>query len=89
MSNKNLAVRYTVRCGEYEFNGTTILTGNQNDADEDIVHDNFITFYDDVDEDDMEKASSYLYCAGEVGIKKINWIEITEEEKAVLNKVGI
>ena len=86
---KILAVNYTARSGEYEFCGTTIVYGNKDENDEDIVHAYFKGFYEDLEEDEMTKASSYLYCAGEVAIKSIGWTEITEEERAVLNKIGI
>lgn len=85
---KILSVTYIVRTCEHKFIGHTIRTGSKNEKDENIIHKFFLDFYGENDLVEWVKASNYSYC-GQINIKNIYWVEITEKDKIVLNKVGI
>jgi len=82
---KYLAVTYTIVSGEFEFGGNTIVNVGDDKTEEQAV-DAYFREYSELEE---AEPNWYLYCGGEFAIKKINWHEITEADKKVLNNAGV
>lgn len=90
MAKRFILVKYTHISGEYEFDGHHILTTEQTEPEavNKEVDEFFKQFYG---EDQLAEADDYgyLYNGGEVGVKRVFWNEITEEQKKVIDEVRL
>jgi hypothetical protein len=82
-------IKYTCQVGEYEFSGQATLELRPRQRVETQVHRYFCDFYGKENLELAERGVSYLYNGGEVAVKRISYQEITAEQNAVLQELGV
>lgn len=83
-----LLINHTIRSGEHEFNGNSIIEGQG--KEEEFVHEYYMDFYgEDNTDEEYTKAENYLYLDGSVCLKIDGWHEITKDQRSFLNSVNI
>ena len=67
---KSYLVNYTGISGEYEFSSCqTIITVDDSISEDDAVHNYFVNFYSDVDNEDIDISERYTYQCSNVAIE--------------------
>ena len=92
--NRYFLLQYTIRNGEYEFDGhsTIGLNAKESETEEKIkteIHNYFMEFYGEGHTDENKPLDYYMYLNGEIMVKKINYREITKEQIDLLNNLGL
>ncbi|MBE3144544.1 MAG: hypothetical protein IMZ61_11565 [Planctomycetes bacterium] len=87
---KKILIKYTIRSGEYEFNGHTVLNIQPRQKVETQVHNYLMDFYgNNTCKKDCERLNSYLYNGGEVAVDHISFKEISESDAEVLTRLNV
>lgn len=88
---KKVLLKFTVVWGEYEFFSHAVLDNVEKGKEKERVHQYLMGFYGDenTDEKDCVECESYMYNMGQVGVKRISWVDITEEDVKVIEKYGL
>jgi hypothetical protein len=88
---KKILVKFTQRCGEYEFSGHTVLDIRPRQKVGTQVHNYFMDFYgkENTCKKNCEKLVSYLYNMGEVGVDHILVREISEPDAEILSRLNV
>ena len=88
---KKILVKYTCRCGEYEFSGHTVLDIQPRQRVKTQVHNYLRAFYGEGNacEKLCEKLVSYYYNGGVIAVDHISWRGISEFDAEVLSRLNV
>jgi hypothetical protein len=93
MKKRSILVKYTCKCGEYEFSGHSILELSPRQKISTQVHLYFKDFYGSENLVEANKVNgepnNYLYNGGEVAVDHIFCQEISESDAEVLRRLNI
>jgi hypothetical protein len=91
---RHFLVKYTHKCGEYEFSGHTILTLKPKKNIRTEVHKYFMDFYGSnvyrkSNCTEFNRGNSYYYNGGEVAVHRIFCRKITEAQKLAIKQFNL
>lgn len=86
---KTYLVKYTNRCGEFEFSGHTVISLEPKRHIKAAVHAYFCDYYGEENLDESERCNSYLYNGGQVAVDHISWHPLSESDAEVLRALNI
>ena len=86
---KQYLVKYTNRCGEFEFSGHTVISLEPKQQIKAAVHAYFKDYYGEENLDEANRLDSYLYNGGQVGVDHISWHPLSESDAEVLRALNI